>query len=236
MKKKNFTLVELLVVIAIIGVLAALIFPAVQGSITKAEVAKCKAGMITLVNAIKQYESTYGKLPIPKKNNDSDDYVEGVAFTRSESDDSDSDRADAMCQYSWLIKILQCVEPTANQESKYGTLSFYNPRKIKFLDITSNEPGVFQDAWDEDFFVIFDTNYDDKIQYTSSDNAITGLVSKDDSSKQYYYYSVIIWSKGPDKKAKAGHSSSDRSDKTNKDNIYSMNTQWDKSVGHKPIK
>lgn len=64
MKKHTFTLVELLVVIMIIGVLAGLILPAIQKGRVKAEVVDCKQRMNALATAIKQYESTYGYMPL----------------------------------------------------------------------------------------------------------------------------------------------------------------------------
>lgn len=64
MKKQHFTIIELLTVIGIIGVLAALLFPAVGKTIERARVTQARSELIALVNAVKQYEHTYGVLPV----------------------------------------------------------------------------------------------------------------------------------------------------------------------------
>ena len=61
--RKKFTLIELLVVIAIIGILAALLLPAVRTSQESAKKTRARATVTSLQTAISQYKSTYGKLP-----------------------------------------------------------------------------------------------------------------------------------------------------------------------------
>lgn len=53
--KKGFTLVELLVVVAIIGVLAALIFPAIRGMTGRADAVRCLANLKALGSALQLY-------------------------------------------------------------------------------------------------------------------------------------------------------------------------------------
>ncbi len=63
-RSRGFTLIELLVVIAIIGVLIALLLPAVQAARESARAAVCRSNLHNLGIAVANYADTHGMLPM----------------------------------------------------------------------------------------------------------------------------------------------------------------------------
>jgi len=60
----GFTLIELLVVISIIGILAAMLLPALAATKRKAQMTMARSQMSQIVTAVAGYEATYGRMPV----------------------------------------------------------------------------------------------------------------------------------------------------------------------------
>jgi len=109
---RAFTLVELLVVIAIIGILVALLLPAVQAARAAARRAACTNNLKQIGLALQNYESSHGLFPYGAADPDGERNPYGPSWPRSGG--------------SWRTMILPHLEQQAiaDQLSKLDPLSY----------------------------------------------------------------------------------------------------------------
>ncbi len=149
MRKQQFSLIELLVVIAIIAILMGLLIPMVSSMKQKAKMTKALSEINAIKNAIKQYEATYGLLP-----------VYGTTAQTEWSDDDD--------HYNLLMEWLTQSECTGDSTPSIDTNG--NLRKMKFLDPLPTG-GSWKDPWGENYIIYVDHDYDGQVTIGSGADA-----------------------------------------------------------------
>jgi prepilin-type N-terminal cleavage/methylation domain-containing protein/prepilin-type processing-associated H-X9-DG protein len=93
----GFTLVELLVVIAIIGILVALLLPAIQAARESARRAQCTSNLKNVALAVHNYHDSHKELP-------------AAAWLRPQTSPTDSILTDNRLFWNWVIRILPYLE------------------------------------------------------------------------------------------------------------------------------
>jgi len=122
-RKRNraaFTLVELLVVIAIIGILVALLLPAIQAAREAARRSQCQANIHNVALAVLNFESAQKTLPA------------GMTF-----DAKQGGSIQTLTKYgpNWIISVLPYMEEQAVRDA-------FDPKVFQKFQVAVNDPGT----------------------------------------------------------------------------------------------
>ncbi|MEQ8849983.1 DUF1559 domain-containing protein [Botrimarina sp.] len=123
--RPGFTLVELLVVIAIIGILVALLLPAVQSAREAARRSSCLNNLRQVGLSLANYESSQGVLP--EGHVSVIEYVDPATNQRVQG-------SEAFSAYSWVTRILPYLE----ESSIYSTIDFKVPFYLQIANGVAN--------------------------------------------------------------------------------------------------
>lgn len=132
---RGFTLIELLIVIAIIGILMALLFPAVGSAIDAARRAQAKNDVTQLATAVTAYETEYGRLPGSNSSDNKATVTKALVETLTAQSTNDNPRK------------ITFIEINSWKKGKSGT----------------NASGDFLDPWGGSYYVALDYDYNNTL-------------------------------------------------------------------------
>jgi prepilin-type N-terminal cleavage/methylation domain-containing protein len=245
----GFTLVELLVVIAIIGLLAAMVLPAIKAIKEKEQIARARIQVAQIVTAIHEFETTTGRYPVSRDAINSvanlgDDFTFGGMYKTPSSPPSWTVQASGpfTADNSEVMAVLLNLEKFPNQGHVINTEKrAFLP--VKYSGDTSSPgvgtDGVYRDPWGNPYIITLDLNHDEKTRDAfyktplisgdpnSANVGLNGLIQTTlagGSSVFEVNSPVMVWSAGPDKMIdpNLGGSLNGKANKgANKDNILS---------------
>ncbi len=141
-RRESFTLIELLVVMGIIGLLVALLFPAIGAARLAANRARAQAEVRALEAAMNKYLLDYGRFP---------------GQTTAADKSYTSGNASQIAEYAALIDTLR------------GVTTSNNPRREVYLEVATGSVTTngFVDPWDRPYRMVVDGNFDKSISLPS---------------------------------------------------------------------
>jgi prepilin-type N-terminal cleavage/methylation domain-containing protein len=166
----GFTLIEILVVITIIGILMAMMVPAVGLIMRKTAIARVKSDANVVTTVLLKYRAEYSRWP--------------TNFAVAATGANQPDTATGATDEEWV----DIMTPPAD-ETIDPAIRKMNPKRIVFFKpgggaLTTN--GVFVDAWKKPFYYRMDRDGDEQIANPNTD------VGGDIRAR------VLAWSAGPD--------------------------------------
>lgn len=152
-----FTLIELLAVVVIIGVLMAIVFPAIIRAITDSEKVSVRQEVSAIERSISKFMTKYGSYPI--------DYKVFAATTT----DVMLGGNDTSLANTHIINNLTGTNVAANVIGINGNPGMNNPEKERFMEFTEeryDRRKHYIDIWGQPYYIVIDFNNDNNLNFT----------------------------------------------------------------------